>query len=488
MIVELVNAASIQCGGLALVHAAGVRSVRMLIPLGFLIGLCVHLLIGGAQAVLLMQTWPWVTITLTAVVPGLVWWFRRGWKRLGLRQVGWAVAAVVGAALLATAFSLLDRINFHVDSLEYMSIGALLTSGTFAEGVSLYQLEKRLLAVPLMHAAGSSDESFYLASISPMLAVSTVWLLVSMCLTGLKGHVSSKLLPWIAGGAGALLLTTNRFVHNAFYINGHMLFAAMFLVLIGLAWLAARGDLPKLVPLMLVAIPVLVITRAEAPLMLVLALGPVLLSSIWTQTERMALLTTLGGSVVVWQLFLLFIHYRAETSVSMSLVGMLAFGCMLLVTWPLLGTRVLERRPLHTLTSIEVGLWLALFAMVARDAEPMLMSARATWENIFVGTGGWGLTITYLTLISVGALAAVRPQARHFLRYPLTTFIPVALLLVYLRGGAYRVAEADSLNRMLFHIVPLAVLFVGASACRASTPDEATATSPPSPQLDHDRT
>ena len=51
-----------------------------------------------------------------------------------------------------------------------------------------------------------------------------------------------------------------------------------------------------------------------------------------------------------------------------------------------------------------------------------------------------------------------------FLRFPVTSFVPVALLLVYFRGNPYRIGVGNLLNRMWVHIVPLAILFVVAAA------------------------
>ena len=60
----------------------------------------------------------------------------------------------------------------------------------------------------------------------------------------------------------------------------------------------------------------------------------------------------------------------------------------------------------------------------------------------------------------LAVLVLFRVPGQHYLRFPLTTFIPVAFLLAYLREGAYRVGYGDSLARMTMHVVPLAVLYV----------------------------
>ncbi len=56
--------------------------------------------------------------------------------------------------------------------------------------------------------------------------------------------------------------------------------------------------------------------------------------------------------------------------------------------------------------------------------------------------------------------AFVRVPGETTLRFPLTSFIPFAFLLAYLRGIAFRVGDGDSLNRMWIQLIPIAVLYL----------------------------
>ena len=475
MIVEVANALSIQLGGMAFALTTGERRLRFIVPVGFVAGLCIHIVIGTVQSITLMQTWPWATIFLTAVLPCVWWWIRRGRDdSLAHPPVFGMGAALAGVGACAAVLSVVDRINFHVDSHEYMAIGSLLWHGSFAEGVSLFQIEKRLLAVPLMHAPGNVDGSYYLASLAPLLAVATVLILAWLSEAGLRKVAPQWLALVIAIAAALFLLSTNRFVHNAFYINGHLLFAVLFLLLIGTAWLMAKGSHHDFLPLQLLVIPVMIVTRAEAPLMLALAIAPIVLLRSRPLAHRIALTTVLGGSIIVWQLFLQFLYYQREATIQLSMIGMLAFGFLILLAWPLLRVRALQEHSIITLTSIEALLWALLVVAVVRDAEPLKSSLRATYDNVVTGVGGWGVA---LILVGVGALVALFAGAspgRVVLRFPLTSFVPLVLLLVYLRDGAYRVGPFDSLNRMLIHILPAAILFLVATATsRAQQPHQA---------------
>ena len=69
-----------------------------------------------------------------------------------------------------------------------------------------------------------------------------------------------------------------------------------------------------------------------------------------------------------------------------------------------------------------------------------------------------------LAALVIGVILLTDAPYRLLLRFPLTASIPMFLLFAFLRGSPYRVGETDSLNRMLIHIVPLAILFVVSAA------------------------
>jgi hypothetical protein len=475
MIIELLTVLSIQVGGMAFTLAAGIGQLRFVIPIGFIAGMCIHIIVGALQSVILLQTWPLVTMILTALLPG-AWWYLRYRRRVASKpQVR---AALVGLALVVAAaggLHVLDRANLsHVDSHEYLAIGSMLEAGTFQDGVSLFQLEKRMLTVSLQHAPANLSGDYYLASLGPLLGAATVFLLALLCQAGLRSRLGdSSTIPLIAVAAVLLLVTTNRFVLNLFYVNSHLLVGTLLLLLAGTAWVNATrppgAPDSGLLPIQLVALPVLVIARPEGALLAAIVIAPIVLSRTLPLTHRSALVTVLGGSVVIWQLFLLTLVQDRGGEVTQAIVGMLAFGAFLLATAPLLQWRALEARPLLLLSLIEGLLWGVLLIAVVRDPEPFADSVSATVRNTIEGDGGWGLSLVFLAVLALLALVATRASSRIALRYPVTMFVPLMFLLVYLREGAYRVGPGDSLNRMLIHIVPLTVLFLASTAASKPT-------------------
>lgn len=469
MIVEVATIIAIQFGGMAAALTMGNRQLRFVVPAGFIAGVCIYLTLAALQSIALLQTRAWLTMVLTMVLP-VGWWFER--RRRGTAQLPPVTGCVATLAAVGAAAATLHAaaiINFHVDSHEYLAIGSMLAGGTFDAGVSMFQIEKRMLAVPLMHASATEGGGYYLASITPMVGVATVLLLAWMIESAGKAvNLTPRMCTLLGVAAALFLLSFNRYVHNLFYINGHLLFATLLLVLAGTSWVMAISDhdkRPNLLLLQLLAIPVLVVTRPEAGLVAALAIAPAALSAQRPVSHRMALVTTLGASIAIWQLFLLRLFSERGSEVTTAMLGMLAFGAFLLACSPLLVWDTLSRHRMKLLSAVEILLWGTLAFEVTRNSEVMIESIRATAINVLRGVGGWGMSLAFLAVVSAAALSVGhRSPDRVSLRYPLTAFVPLAWLLVYLSDGGYRVGAADSLNRMLIQLVPLAILFVAATA------------------------
>jgi hypothetical protein len=138
-------------------------------------------------------------------------------------------------------------------------------------------------------------------------------------------------------------------------------------------------------------------------------------------------------------------------------------GALTILLIPLLRWRPLLARPGRVLLVTEVGLWLALLALAARQPQILYDSVDATVQNVIVGAGSWGASLVILAALVAGVTVYVKAPELVCLRFPVTTFVPLGFLFAYLRETAYRVGDGDSLNRMFIHIVPLAVLYVVAA-------------------------
>jgi hypothetical protein len=497
LIIELLTVFAVLTGGCALVRAAGIGGWA-LPALGYLAGTALLILIGTVQVVTPLPTAPLLTLALTAAIP-VAWWAGR--LRAG-HEVAvpwrWAVLVVVAVAAAVGVLRAAHLVKWSVDSFKYVMAGSLLASGEYDSGADLSLLTKRLLAAPLIHAPANLGGEYYLRSVIPLLALATVGTLAWLVLTGLRGRLARGSLAGFAALAVLLLVSTNRFVFHAFYVNGHLLFAALLLLIAGCGWLLVSDTgVPAraLTTLQLIAVPALVVTRAEGWLVAGLALLPTLLSGRTATRHRAALLATLGAATAAWHGYVAVALHARDESATMA-AGQAALGVVLVLLAavalrpPMLrapeggrwlprrasaGGRWLPRRvpaggrwlPRRVPAGgrwlpavVEGGLWLALVAFAVRQPAVLWDSAVATVRNVALGAGGWGLSLVVLSLLVLGALGFARVPHQAHLRFAVTTFVPLGFLLAHLRGIAYRVGEGDSLNRMFIQVVPLAILYV----------------------------
>lgn len=469
MIAELVCVLAVLCGGCAAVRAAGIRG-WVLPALGLVAGVSIQLTVGLVQVVTPLPTSPALTLAVTFAVPA-AWWLWRWRRGHDVRVAPGSAALLLGLVSVSVALSHHANLaKWHTDSFMYLMAGALIADGTYASDVSTYLLTARTLGVPLLHAPAHLGGAYFLTSIHALLAVATLAIVIWLFRRGSAHPAAPAVLAAFAWLGAGLLLTNNRFVFSAFYLNGHLLVAALLLVIAGGGWLLAgrRPDPPPraLMMLQVLAIPALVISRPEAALLAALALLPTWLAGQVDARHRMVTMATLGVTNLVWQGFVVWVHLSRDAPVPPTTTGSLVLGMVLVAAIPLL------RRPLpaRLLLVSEVGLWLALLGFVAaRGPANLVESLYATWANLFLGAGRWGLSLAILIGFVLGTVVLSRVPDLRYLRFPVTTFVPLGFLLAYLRDIPYRVGFGDSLSRMFMHVVPLAVLYVTAAMAAATT-------------------
>jgi hypothetical protein len=474
MIAELLTAVVTLGAGALTLRAAALPGWGV-VPLGYLVGTSLLVLLATIQASLGLSTDPLVTHAGVLVVAGGAWAVAhvRG-RALGLPL---HVAAVVVGALvpLVWSFRVAKLARVTPDSFNLMTSGALLARDLLDVATPDF-LEDWQIAAGAIHAVAHVNGEFYLRSAGPLAALATLGALV----WAVERSLSSIPLPrrgivGVAALAGLVLLTTQRFLYNAFYLNRHVVIAGLLLVCCVAAWGLVRGVIAPpttLFVLLATALPGLVLGRAETPLVAGIVLLPVLASGSVQRRHRATLAAILGGVVVLWNGGLVARYAAAQLPVSTSAAAMLALGLASLTVAVLVarGCSLVDPLPRWTLLGVEAALWVAVFAGAALAPEVLRESIASTTANVLRGEGGWGVTLTVLGLLTLLVLLATHEGDRVQLRLPLTAFIPLALLLAYVRadgGLPYRVGLGDSFNRMLLHLVPLAVFYLATAPCAA---------------------
>jgi hypothetical protein len=462
MIVELLSVVAVFAGGCLAVRIAGLTGWP--VPaFGLVAGVCLQLTVGLVQVVTPLPTSPMLTLVFTAGLPAAGWLVR--WRQghdvtLPVRYS--ALSLLVLAAVVAVVRPA-NLVKWHIDSLKYVMTGSLLADGTYYRAEPTNDVVTRLIGLPLLHAPAQLAGEDYLRSITLLLAAATLAILVWFFRQGMRDRLDRRQLVTFAALGALLLVTGNRFVFSAFYINGHLLVAMLLLTIAGCGWLlAGDGDQPvrALMTLQVLAIPALVVARPEGAVLAGLALFPTLLSGRVPVRHRAAATAVLGVTIVVWQGFVLWVHLDRGIGVPLNVAGMLGLGGLVVAAAGLLRLWQLPDR-IRWLVVAEAGLWLALAAFTVRAPDILADSVRATIQNVVFGAGRWGASLVVLGALVAGALLFAGFPGQASLRFPVTTFLPLGFLLAYLREeGAYRANYTDSLSRMFMHVVPLAVLYV----------------------------
>ena len=240
-LVELAAVASMLVGGMFLLWSFGAKGWGVA-PWGLATGAFLTIAVGFAQAATPLSGSPIVTMSVVVLGP-VAWWWRE-MVRGRATPVAWVVSGTASAFVAGSvAFHrALHTFAYHVDSMEYLGVGALLVHNNYAAAVIPDQMDKRFLAVPLLHAPAHLASEYYLASVTPLLACAVVGIVGWLVLTRARTIVGDRGAWWLAALGMVALATMNRFDFHAIYLNGHLFTALGLLAAGGSCWLVASGS------------------------------------------------------------------------------------------------------------------------------------------------------------------------------------------------------------------------------------------------------
>jgi hypothetical protein len=426
------------------------------VPLSFIAGTFLIILAGFTTIVTGLPTRPWVVLCIALVVAVGFFAVRRGWKH---KRVWITLAAGIAILFpLVVLFREANLVKYSIDSFRYLLSAGLLASDQY-ELAPTGLLEKRLISAPVVHSMAHTYGESYQQAFSPVLSLALVAFLAWTVQQAGKGAYESGYIKVVVGLTVLLFLTNDRMIFNAFYINQHLIFGVALVAVCASSYIIIRGDSDSWEPLfavLLIAVPVLVVTRPEGFIAAGLALLPLILDARLSVRPRLLVLAIYGSATFLW---FGYVSLAAEMSVlntAPAVAGLVVVALAPALRWSSL---VKVRRRL--LLMVEVGLWFALALFVVGDPVTFTKSLQAFFENVAIGEGGWGFSLLALGFLGVIAFVASQGAALVALRFPLTSFVPVFFLLAYVREGAYRVGPGDSLNRMLMQFVPLLILYLG---------------------------
>jgi hypothetical protein len=270
---------------------------------------------------------------------------------------------------------------------------------------------------------------------------------------------------WVALVATAIVLTNAQFLVHVVAIGPHLVVAFWVLLLAAVAAdpSCVSGARRSLVVFSLAT--ALTAARPEGAILVALVMAPALASAPGDLRIRSRDLGFSGLAVVLWQ-----VPHRSEGFKTMpdgEGLALVVLGGLLLVLSAPSVLRRIGRIPIVGLGL--AGAWSALVAAFALDAGLITRSLIATTANVALDVGGWGVGLLLLTVIALTARGVVGERFPLRSGLLLGAFLPVHMVIVFLTGSAYRIGQSDSLNRMLFHLLPLLVVATSVAILRGET-------------------
>jgi hypothetical protein len=312
-------------------------------------------------------------------------------------------------------------------------------------------------------------------------AVDLLALLVSLLLDAPGWHGGRVARIAVPACAVAILVTNSTFLYNSFYVHSHMV-SALFLLL-SLGALSKAVDLQTGEPVASARAWLVVSGVSAAGLALARPDGlaylavPVLLAvsilsdRAWDAKRSAAFFVPL--LLITYTFFLAAFAKIGIWTVSEKLAGSTALiiliGLAFVPFLPVAIRALDERLPFRVGGQALLVIALVVGAVVLSVADAVFR-ARAivglanAGTNLFLGDGAWGY-FWYVALVMLGLTVvsgdAWRPKtlSRSLFATIVLFFMVAALIHTILHTG--RIGVGDSLNRIVFHIVPVIIWYLG---------------------------
>lgn len=258
---------------------------------------------------------------------------------------------------------------------------------------------------------------------------------------------------------GVLVAVTNRMVFTSFYVNGHIIVALAYVMLAAGAWLLAERAAPRGAPAaMVIAASAAFVTRPDAIVALALVLGALALQAEIPARTRAATVLASGLAALVWSASVALEFRAAGAAVTTASLASIAAAVALCIAAALALVPLAARLQRYLLLAVEALLWAVVVVLAMRTEGVMGVSVQATWENVVGNAGGWYPMLPGVAALLGVAIVVLRMPRARVMRFAVTTFVPLGLILAAAREGAYRVGAGDSLNRSWSHVFALAVI------------------------------
>ena len=375
-------------------------------------------------------------------------------KTADRRLLIWGGMALAVGVITVVLARMIHLTRLTSDSLQYVAMSRNLQVSEAADQIGSFFGLERQVGLPSLHALSEFTDRQYLASIGPIFGVSCIGLFVWLGWRVTRNMSSGRI--WLVFTAALVLVTSNRFIYDFFYINTHIQVATFLLIAVAGAWLALQTGQPAWAVPAGLALSVTTLLRPEAPLVVAILLVALAVTSASFKT-RWAMTIPAVSVVFLWYGVLLMQYVDPEDTVVVlgNTIAVMAAALLTILG----GTMQLRRLVRHSGWLMLVGLALGLVVLGVSNPELLANSAIATSRNL-VSDGMWLLTWPVVLALGIVALSVQRIPEGRFWTTSIIGFGVLWWLLPLLRGGPWRVGTGDSGNRILAHFLPVVMLFL----------------------------
>lgn len=423
------------------------------------IGAALYLVIAPILILMTGTLDPGAALLAVAAIGGIRAAIAAYMRLWGRGFVLWALAGL-GVALATVVISrLIHLTRLTPDSFRYLTVSVDLLQPDALDEVLPGHLLVRQIGLPSLQALHDLTDRRYFTSIGPLFGVFGfgyfTWLIRAR-----TTQLPARRRRLLVATAVLLLLTSNRLVYDAFYINSHIQVAVYLLIAVSGVWLAVVSESDGWAFPAGLALGVSLLFRPEMALVATVVLVAVAASRAnWTVrllvTAPPAFVGAIWYGVILWR-------YGAggnEVSLTAPVLSSLVLltGAVTLVIASHL--RVLRPLARYADRGMLIGMAGALVWLSFVSPQILRDSAVATLRNLSA-EGFWLLTWPSVIVLAGIALAVHRiPDGRMWT----TSIIGFALAfwtLPLVREGAWRVGAGDSGNRILAHFLAIVVTFL----------------------------
>jgi hypothetical protein len=403
-----------------------------------------------------------------------------GAPAVGIRSFAAAAGGVglLGALFGAARFTIWNNDSF----MSYWPLAVELSRKGAFDAQLMSSRSPLLPAMGAIHATFGSDWAYVIYTMmGATVAFWMAWTLWTGPLAGLKARTKA----WLTGATVTFLIIEPSFIFQSFMVHSHMVSAMYLLLSVTCIWFAARddglspGDTGNAFLVIAGACAAgLALSRPDGPAYVFVPIAAALAALTLSKVDGRQVAAFFAPLLFVFVVPYAATYLRIGVWVSNKLSGRLSLAILVLLAASAAGPwivqyldrrlpwRVSGERFLPVLASAATVVMLIVFAV---KWETAIQAVATTAVNLFLGAGGysylwWG--VLAVLLVSVWTRDAVRVGS--WTRPAFFTVMVFLIVAGIIHGSSHagRVGPGDSLNRVMFHLIPLAVWYASALAAR----------------------